>query len=103
METKVNVNGTEISLRDLACAMSEAQFAGLIEHLTNCGHFGYGDGVRVGKELQHTHRHLQMTAVRMVLGILDGIGNQPAYNLDPRNETAVKVAQKVTQYQQGLW
>ena len=83
------------TIQDLAKSMTASDFAYLLE--TRCNSFStdYKQGREVGQNLHMSHRTLQATVFRYLLGIIVGLGEQEARFTDARNETAVFTAKKI--------
>lgn len=63
------------------------------EYLNKIGR-GMPEGVAVGKFLMDTHPASQRTFIAFCLGAIIGISNQS--HTDPRNETAIAAAKKIS-------
>lgn len=83
----------EVPVYMIAKHMSEEQLADFLEDYENKYSNEYAEGQRIGKLLQCSHRTLQGSAVRLLLGILVGIGDTQYF--DARNEKGVAVGKKL--------
>lgn len=90
-----NLKGEEIDVRSLSKSMNHAHFAQLLENFCNSYSTEFNNGKRVGRMLHTSHRTLQATVVRFLLGIVVGIGEQTLAYTDARNEQAVKCAKQI--------
>jgi len=89
---KGNLKAT-VDTHDVAKSINSAQFGQLLEDKCNSFSCDYHDGQRIGIMLHSSHRTLQATIFRFLLGIIVGLGYQKY--TDPRNETAVKCSKKI--------
>ena len=58
---------------------------------------GMGLGKHVGRALHGDHHTLQREEIAFCLGMVIGLGEQELRWTDPRNETAIKTAKKITE------
>lgn len=86
-----------VGTHDVAKSINSAQFGQLLEEKCNSYSCEFADGQRIGRMLQSSHRTLQATVVRFLLGIVVGLGEQTLAYTDPRNETAVKCSKKIAE------
>jgi hypothetical protein len=86
----------EVNLGALAKCLKPQDVALILDHWVNgvCGN-PYGNGQKMGRMFQETHRTLQGCLTNLALGILAGMGEADPRYTDPRNETAVATANKV--------
>jgi len=87
-----NVEG-EVSVSNIARSISHEQFVYLFDNFLNYGMKDYREGYAVGRDLQHTHRSLQASAIRFALGVIVGLSEQEY--TDARNEVPVETAKKI--------
>jgi len=90
---KITVGEEELSVRDVAKALTNEQFAEMLGDYMNCFCNEYNKGQEIGQLLQRQHRTLQGSVCRLLLGMLVGIGDTE-YS-DPRNEKAVAVGKQL--------
>lgn len=83
----------EVPVYYVAKHITEEQIADLLEDYMNCFSNEYEKGQRIGRMLQRSHRTLQGSTVRLLLGILVGIGDTQYF--DARNEKGVAVGKKL--------
>jgi len=94
-DTRETETVAEVSTYDLRHSMDVDTFTNLLDGMLNGGCLnGFRGGAEVGENLRTTHRTLQGLAVEFAFGILAGISDQEY--TDPRNETAIAMAKKVT-------
>ena len=85
--------GETLSTHTLARSMTSENFTTLFDDFLNLGGKDFREGKEVGLQLRFTHRTLQRLAISYAFGIIVGLSEQEY--TDPRNETAIKTAQKV--------
>lgn len=85
----------KVSTHLLARSLDTKLFSQILDDYLNVISWDFQSAVEVGKELRHTHRTLQRSAVLFALGILSGISEQEY--TDARNETAINTAKKIKQ------
>jgi len=90
---KITVGEEELSVRDVAKALTNEQFAEMLGDYMNCFCNEYKKGQEIGKELQSQHRTLQGSVCRLLLGMLVGIGDTEYF--DARNEKAVALGKQL--------
>lgn len=84
----------EISAWEIAKAMREPEsFVDFLDNFCNSYFREYKNGIEVGEGLRNSHRTLQATAVRFLLGIIVGISHQKY--TDERNERPVALGQEL--------
>jgi hypothetical protein len=85
----------EISTWEIAKAMKGSldYLPDFLDNLCNGYFTEYKDGIRIGEGLHRTHRTLQATVVRFLLGIIVGISHQKY--TDERNERPVALGQEL--------
>ncbi len=83
----------EVSVSEIARCISHEQFVYLFDNFLNYGMKDYREGYAVGRDLQHTHRSLQASAIRFALGVIVGLSEQEY--TDARNEVPVETAKKI--------
>ena len=83
-----------ISVYQLARAMTPGNFVRLLEDYLNRGGKGFQEGKEIGSQLRFIHRTLQRLAICFALGLICGLAEQEY--TDPRNETAIQTAQKIS-------
>lgn len=88
---------TRSQISDFAKSITPSEMAYLLE--THCNSFSidFRQGKEVGKNLHVSHRTLQSTVFRYLLGVIVGLGEQEQRYTDARNETAVKTAKKIAE------
>lgn len=86
---------TRNQISDLAKSISPSDFAYFLESRCNSFSTDFKQGVEIGKILHMSHRTLQATVFRYLLGIIVGLGEQEERFTDARNETAVNSAKKI--------
>lgn len=84
----------EVSTHALVRCVNTEQLAELLDDWVNI-HTGFQNGLKMGRIFQETHRTLQGQLVNLALGILVGLGETDPRYTDPRNEFAIKAANKV--------
>lgn len=85
---KVHVSTVGRALRE-----SDEKFAEMLGDYMNTFCNEYKKGQEIGKLLQYQHRTLQGSVVRLLLGMLVGIGDTEYF--DARNEKGVAVGKKL--------
>jgi hypothetical protein len=70
------------------------KFTALLDEFLNLGGKGFREGKLVGLQMRSTHRTLQRLVICFAFGLIDGLSEQE--HSDPRNETAIETAQKIT-------
>jgi hypothetical protein len=83
----------EVSIGLLARNMTKENFAEFLDEFCNGYSTEYRQGQEVGRLLHTSHRTLQASAVRFLLGIITGLSEQEY--TDARNETAVKCGKRI--------
>jgi len=83
----------EVSIHGFARAVSQEQFAQLLDDYANCFRDEYSHGKKIGEFLTHHHRTLQRSIIVELVGIIAGLSEQ-TYT-DARNEYAVKLAKSI--------
>ena len=71
------------------------EFAKLLEQRCNSYHMDAPEGVQVGEALRNSHRTLQATTFRYLVGIIIGLSHQEQRFTDARNEVAVRSAKRI--------
>ena len=87
--------GETLSTHTLARSMTAENFTALFDDFLNLGGKDFREGREIGLQLRFTHRTLQRLAICFAFGIIAGLSEQQ--HTDPRNETAIQTAQKVSQ------
>jgi hypothetical protein len=90
---KITVGEEELSVRDVAKALTNEQFAEMLGDYMNCFCNEYNKGQEIGQLLQRQHRTLQGSVCRLLLGMLVGIGDTEYF--DARNEKAVALGKQL--------
>jgi len=93
--SRTEETGETISTYTVAKSLTLENFTALLDEFLNLGGKGFREGQLVGQQLRTTHRTLQRLAICFALGIIAGLSEQG--HTDPRNETAILTAQKITQ------
>lgn len=88
---------TRNQIKDFAKTMTAQDLAYLLESRCNSFSMDFRQGREVGENLQMSHRTLQATVFRYLLGIIVGLSEQEARFTDARNETAVFSAKKISE------
>jgi hypothetical protein len=83
----------EVPVSYVARHITEAQIADLLDDYMNKFSNEYKEGQRIGKMLQTSHRTLQGSVCRLLLGILVGMSDTEYF--DARNERAVALGKKL--------
>lgn len=83
----------QIHLGDIPRKLTPSQMASFLEDYGNNMLIDYKTGVEIGQELQNSHRTLQGTIFRVLLGIIVGLSEEKW--TDPRNEIAIENAKKI--------
>lgn len=86
--------GETIGVYTLAKSLTTENLAALLDDFLNLGGKGFREGKEIGLQLRLTHRTLQRLAVCFAFGLIAGLSEQEY--TDPRNETAIQAAKKVT-------
>jgi hypothetical protein len=95
-ETGRNVEtGEQLSTYQVAKSITVENFAALLDDFLNLGGKGFREGKQVGLQLRTTHRTLQRQVICFAFGLIAGLSEQEF--TDPRNETAIQTAKKITQ------
>jgi hypothetical protein len=95
-ETGRNVEtGERLSTYQVAKSLTVENFASLLDDFLNLGGKGFREGKQVGLQLRTTHRTLQRQVICFAFGLIAGLSEQEF--TDPRNETAIQTAKKITQ------
>lgn len=92
---RTEVTGEKLSTYTVAKSLTLENFTALLDAFLNLGGKGFREGKEVGGQLRFTHRTLQRLVVCFAFGLLAGISEQEY--TDPRNETAIQTAKKITQ------
>jgi hypothetical protein len=87
--------GEQLSTYQLAKSITLENFAALLDDYLNLGAKGFREGKEAGLQLRFTHRTLQRLVVCFAFGLIAGLSEQEF--TDPRNETAIQTAIKITQ------
>jgi len=87
--------GETINVYTLAKSLTIKNLAALLDDFLNLGGKGFRDGKEIGLQLRFTHRTLQRLVICFAFGMITGLSEQEY--TDPRNETAIQTAKKVTQ------
>jgi hypothetical protein len=83
----------EVPVSYVARHITEEQIADLLDDYMNKFSNEYKEGQRIGKMLQTSHRTLQGSVCRLLLGVLVGMGDTEYF--DARNERAVALGKKL--------
>lgn len=95
---EVDGEDREVSLARLGRELSPEQFAELLE--THANRMGMEkEGLDVGRTLHRAHRTLQGSAVKYLLNILQGLGEQE--HTDARNRQAIEACQIITRMREN--
>ena len=86
--------GEMLSTYSLAKSLTPGNFAVLLEDYLNLGGKGFHEDREIGLQLRSTHRTLQRLVICFAFGLIAGLSEQEF--TDPRNETAIQTAKKVT-------
>ena len=88
---------TKQEVQEFARDLTVPQLALLLE--TRCNSFSsdFREGRQVGENLHMSHRTLQATVFRYLLGIIVGLSEQEERYTDARNETAIFSAKKISE------
>lgn len=86
---------TKTEISDFAKHLTPAELVCFLEARCNSFSTDYRQGKEVGKALEFSHRTLQASIFRYVLGIAVGIGNGEG-GTDARNEQAVLCAKEIS-------
>ena len=87
--------GERFSTYQVAKSLTVENLAALLDDFLNLGGKGFREGKQVGLQLRTTHRTLQRQVICFALGLIAGLSEQEF--TDPRNETAIQTAKKITQ------
>ena len=87
--------GERLSTYQVAKSLTVENFASLLDDFLNLGGKGFREGKQVGLQLRTTHRTLQRQVICFAFGLIAGLSEQEF--TDPRNETAIQTAKKITQ------
>ena len=90
----IEETGKTLSTHTIARSLTLENFTCLLDDYLNLGGKGYRDGKQVGLQMRTTHRTLQRLVICFALGMIAGLSEQEF--TDPRNETAIKTAKKLT-------
>lgn len=85
----------EVPVYMVAKHITEEQFADFLDDYENKFSNEYEEGKRIGRLLQHHHRTLQGSIIRLCLGIVAGMGE--AKYFDRRNEAGVALGKKLAE------
>ena len=88
---------TRSQISDFAKSITPSELAYLLESRCNSFASDFRQGKEVGQNLRMSHRTLQATVFRYLLGVIVGLGEQEERFTDMRNETAVKTAKKIAE------
>ena len=88
---------TRSQISDFAKSITPSELAYLLEARCNSFSTDFRQGREVGKNLHVSHRTLQASVFRYLLGVIVGLGEQEERFTDMRNETAVKTAKKIAE------
>jgi hypothetical protein len=83
----------EVPVYYIARHITEGQIADLLDDYMNKYSNEYNEGQRIGKMLQTSHRTLQGSVCRLLVGILVGMGDTEYF--DARNEKAVALGKQI--------
>lgn len=88
---------TKQEVQEFARDLTVPQLALFLE--THCNSFSsdFREGRQVGENLHMSHRTLQATVFRYLLGIIVGLSEQEERCTDARNETAIFSAKKISE------
>lgn len=88
---------TKQEVQEFARDLTIPQLALFLE--TRCNSFSsdFREGRQVGENLHMSHRTLQATVFRYLLGIIVGLSEQEERYTDARNETAIFSAKKISE------
>ena len=87
--------GETLNIYQIAKSLSLENFAALLDDFLNLGGKGFREGKEAGLQLRSTHRTLQRLVICFAFGLIAGLSEQEY--TDPRNETAIQTAKKVSQ------
>jgi hypothetical protein len=85
----------EVPVYMIAKHMTEEQLADFLDEFENKYSNEYAQGQRIGKHIQRIHRTCQGSIIRLLLGILAGVGDTEYF--DERNEMGVSACKKIKQ------
>lgn len=88
---------TRSQISDFARTITPSELAYFLESRCNSFSTDFREGRQVGENLHMSHRTLQATVFRYLLGIIVGLSEQEERFTDARNETAVFSAKKIAQ------
>lgn len=88
---------TREQISEFAKTITPAELAYFLESRCNSFSTDFRQGREVGENLHMSHRTLQATVFRYLLGIIVGLSEQEARFTDARNETAVFSAKKISE------
>lgn len=91
----VEKTSESINVFQVAKSMTLENFAALLDEFLNLGGKGLYEGKVIGLQLRFTHRTLQRLAICFAIGVVTGLSEQEC--TDPRNETAIQTAKKLSQ------
>jgi hypothetical protein len=91
---RIEETGSTITAYHIAQSLNMVNFAALLDEFLNLGGKGFREGKLVGLQMRSTHRTLQRLVICFAFGLIVGLSEQE-YS-DPRNETAIETAQKIT-------
>ena len=95
-DTKESDTLATLDAKSIASSCTVGNIAALLSDLAN-GRGGIGLGKQVGRVLHGDHHTLQREIIGFALGVVIGLGEQELRWTDPRNETAIKTAKKITE------
>jgi len=83
----------EVPVRYISDHITEGQIVDFLDDYMNCFCDEYKKGQRMGKMLQRSHRTLQGSICRLLIGMLVGMGDTDFF--DARNEKAVALGKQI--------
>ena len=93
--SRIEETGETLSTYQVAKSLTSENFAALLDEYLNLGGKDFQDGKGIGLQLRFTHRTLQRLVICFAFGLIAGLSEQE--HTDPRNETAIQTAKKLTQ------